>query len=62
MITPQNVQIEKSSINLLKDHGDRIIKKLKDPIQVTLIGKEELAIDTFAYRFALPDPNKVIGH
>jgi hypothetical protein len=40
----------------------RVINKLKEPIVVTLIGKEELATDTFAYRFALPDQTKTLGH
>ena len=26
------------------------------------MGREELSTDTFAYRFALPDRNKALGH
>ena len=33
----------------------RILNKLKEPIEIVLVGKEELASDTFVYRFALPD-------
>lgn len=40
----------------------RVIKKLNTPIEVTLTDKDELATDTFAYRFALPDENKILGH
>ena len=35
--------------------GNRYIEKLKEPLEITLMGKEELATDTFVYRFALPD-------
>jgi hypothetical protein len=33
----------------------RILQKLENPIPVMLVLKEELAMDTFVYRFALPD-------
>jgi len=36
------------------EENGRILYKLKDPITMTLISKEELATDTFVYRFALP--------
>ena len=29
---------------------------------MTFVGKEELAIDAFVYRFALPDTSKILGH
>ena len=40
----------------------RVVNKLKEPIKVELMGREELATDTFVYRFALPDRNRCLGH
>lgn len=31
-------------------------------MEITLVGKEELATDTFVYRFALPDQKRILGH
>jgi NAD(P)H-flavin reductase len=36
--------------------------KLKQPVPITLIGKAELATDTFVYRFELPEATKSLGH
>lgn len=47
-------------MNVNKD--GRMIKKLKEPIEITLMGKEELATDTFVYRFELHDTSKTLGH
>jgi hypothetical protein len=35
---------------------------LKEPIEIKLQGREELATDTFVYRFELPDQRKTLGH
>ena len=40
----------------------RLIQKLKEPIPVTLVEKDELATDTFVYRFALPEEDRPLGH
>ena len=40
----------------------RLIQKLEDPIQISLLDKEELATDTYVYRFSLPDQSKLLGH
>ena len=40
----------------------RLMQKLKQPIQINLLGKDELASDTFVYRFELPDTSKTLGH
>ena len=40
----------------------RYIDRLNTPIEITLVGKEELATDTFVYRFALPDETRTLGH
>ena len=40
----------------------RLVQKLKEPITIELMGRDELATDTFCYRFALPDRNKSLGH
>ena len=42
--------------------GNRHIQKLDKPIDITLVGKDELATDTFIYRFALPEEQKTLGH
>ena len=47
-------------MNVNKD--GRLIRKLKEPLQISLLGKEELATDTFVYRFELPDVQKTLGH
>ncbi len=31
-------------------------------MEITLIGRDELATDTFVYRFALPDEERTLGH
>lgn len=54
-ITPENTVIKVNP-------DGRIIRKLQEPIEVSLLGKEELSTDTFAYRFALPDETKTLGH
>lgn len=36
--------------------------KLNEPITMTLVSKDELATDTFVYRFALPEENQSFGH
>jgi NAD(P)H-flavin reductase len=38
------------------------LQKLSKPIPVMLLAKEELATDTFVYRFALPDQDRSLGH
>ena len=40
----------------------RHLQKLNDPITMTLISKEELATNTFVYRFALPEESACLGH
>lgn len=40
----------------------RVLQKLDKPIPVMLVLKEELAMDTFVYRFALPDEARALGH
>eukprot|EP00347_Sterkiella_histriomuscorum_P010335 403376702 len=40
----------------------RLIRKLKEPLQISLLGKEELATDTYVYRFQLPDLSSTLGH
>ena len=40
----------------------RILQKLHEPITMTLISKDELATDTFVYRFALPEEHASLGH
>jgi hypothetical protein len=44
------------------EENGRILHKLNDPITMTLISKEELATDTFVYRFALPKEDTSLGH
>ena len=59
---PQNpLIIQNKNTTPINDNG-RFIHKINDPIKVTLIEKEELATDTFVYRFALPDEDKTLGH
>ena len=41
---------------------ERQLDRLDKPLEITLVGKEELATDTFVYRFALPDSNRSLGH
>ena len=31
-------------------------------MEITLVGKDEVATDTFVYRFALPDEARTLGH
>ena len=38
------------------------MNKLKEPISITLLGRQELTTDTFVYRFALPSPQDTLGH
>ena len=40
----------------------RLIRKLIKPLEIKLLDKEELATDTFVYRFALPEEAKTLGH
>lgn len=40
----------------------RIIRKFDNPVEITLIDKEELSTDAFVYRFGLPDPMRTLGH
>lgn len=40
----------------------RILQKLNEPITMHLISKDELATDTFVYRFALPEEHCSLGH
>jgi NAD(P)H-flavin reductase len=35
---------------------------LQEPLEITLVGKDEVATDTFVYRFALPDEARTLGH
>lgn len=42
--------------------GNRHIHKFNEPLEITLVGREELATDTFVYRFALPDQSRTLGH
>ena len=35
---------------------------MQEPLEITLVGKDELATDTFVYRFALPDEARTLGH
>jgi hypothetical protein len=51
-----------SSSHVVYPEANRHIDKLKEPIEITLMGKEELASDTFVYRFALPDTARSLGH
>ena len=53
--------IQGKNTTQINENG-RILDKLNDPITMTLISKEELATDTFVYRFALPDENTTLGH
>ena len=41
---------------------ERQLERLDKPLEITLVGKEELATDTFVYRFALPDSARSLGH
>ena len=40
----------------------RYVQKLNEPLKLILYEKEELATDTFVYRFALPKINRPLGH
>ena len=51
-----------STEHVVYPDSKRHIEKLKTPIEITLMGKEELATDTFVYRFALPEQTRTLGH
>lgn len=44
------------------ERDQRILHKLAEPVPVRLLMKEELATDTFVYRFELPDAECSLGH
>jgi hypothetical protein len=44
------------------ERDQRILHKLAEPVPVRLLMKEELATDTFVYRFELPDAERSLGH
>jgi hypothetical protein len=46
-----NAMIHEENTFMSHTPDGRLIKKLKQPVEITLIGKEELATDTFVYRF-----------
>ena len=62
MAIPKNPMITKGQSTTLVNDSGRMINKINDPIQVTLIEKEELATDTYVYRFALPEEDMTLGH
>lgn len=43
--------INKDSVTPVVTQEGRHINRLHRPIEITLVGKEELATDTFVYRF-----------
>lgn len=47
---------------LILERDQRILHKLEEPVPVRLLMKEELATDTFVYRFELPDAERSLGH
>ena len=53
--------LQSKNTTQVTEHG-RLLEKLHDPITMTLISKEELATDTFVYRFALPEEHASLGH
>jgi len=48
--------IQNKNTTQIVENG-RYLQKLHEPLALTLISKEELATDTFVYRFALPEQN-----
>lgn len=59
---PVNPLINQSINTTQVTENGRILQKLHDPITMTLISKDELATDTFVYRFALPEEHATLGH
>lgn len=55
------IQQGKNTTEVTVDKG-RVLHKLNEPVPVRLLLKEELATDTFVYRFELPDQNRSLGH
>ena len=51
-----------NTTSVVYPNGNRHIQKLNKPIDITLVGRDELATDTFVYRFALPEEAKTVGH
>jgi nitrate reductase (NAD(P)H) len=47
---------------LVKMDDGRVLQKLDKPVPVRLMLKEELATDTFVYRFELPQQDRSLGH
>lgn len=60
--TPVNPLITQGKNTSEVVENGRHLQKLHDPITMTLISKEELATNTFVYRFALPEENSSLGH
>jgi NAD(P)H-flavin reductase len=60
--TPVNpLIIQNKNTTQVTEHG-RHLQQLHNPITMTLISKDELATDTFVYRFALPEEHASLGH
>jgi len=53
--------IQNKNTSQVVENG-RILEQLHEPITATLISKDELATDTFVYRFALPEEHASLGH
>ena len=53
---------EVSTAPVVQDEEKRFVYKLKEPIEVRLMAKEEVSLDAFIYRFILPDVTKILGH
>jgi len=53
---------QQSDTSSIVDADGRHLKQLNSAVPVKLIMKEELAPDTFVYRFALPEETRPLGH
>lgn len=57
-----NPYVTTKSTKIQVNPDGRIIRKLIEPVEVTLLGKEELSTDAFVYRFGIPDAKRTLGH
>jgi len=47
--------IDQGQLTEVKHEDGRFLKKLQTPLEISLLGKEELCTDTWLYRFLLPE-------
>ena len=59
---PVNPLVKLGENTLTVVENGRILEQLEKPLPVVLISKDELATDTFVYRFALRHEHSSLGH